>query len=219
MIIFSLIYIFFLFCYFITRVGNNIKYRAINKYILASMYLVYAIVMFFMNGLSDHHYVLIVALLFSFLGDIFLVFDFSKGGYFFLTSNIFFVVYYITSLINGEIKFINYFWILLVWLLLISIFIICCKKFPNVFKLGKMKKPMTLYLSSVTLNGLFGLTCALFLKTTPFIVRGIGSLLFMISDYILTVDRFIIKKNKWIVRGNSLTYFVGLLLIALSVGL
>lgn len=78
---------------------------------------------------------------------------------------------------------------------------------------------MTLYLSSVTLNSLFGLTCALFLKTTPFIIRGIGSLLFMISDYILTVDRFIIKKNKWIVRSNSLTYFVGLLLIALSVGL
>jgi len=41
----------------------------------------------------------------------------------------------------------------------------------------------------------------------------------MISDYILTVDRFIIQKNKWIVRSNSLTYFTGLLLIVLSLGL
>jgi hypothetical protein len=48
---------------------------------------------------------------------------------------------------------------------------------------------------------------------------GIGSLLFMASDYILTIDRFVILKNKWIIRSNSLTYFGGLLLIALSLGL
>ena len=82
-----------------------------------------------------------------------------------------------------------------------------------------MKYPMAFYLSSITLHGLLGLVSAIFISTTPVIVMGIGSLLFMVSDYILTVDRFIIQKNKWIVRGNSLTYVVGLLLIVLSLGL
>ena len=47
-------------------------------------------------------------------------------------------------------------------------------------------------------------------------LMGLGSLLFMISDYILTVDRFVILNNKWIVRSNSTFYFIGLLLIVLS---
>ena len=98
-------------------------------------------------------------------------------------------------------------------------FIYLASKFPEVIKLGKMKYPMAFYLSSITLHGLLGLVSAIFISTTPVIVMGIGSLLFMVSDYILTVDRFIIQKNKWIVRGNSLTYFVGILLIVLSLGL
>ena len=40
MIIFSVIYALFLCAYFVTRVGDNIKHRAINKTILATMYLV-----------------------------------------------------------------------------------------------------------------------------------------------------------------------------------
>ena len=76
-----------------------------------------------------------------------------------------------------------------------------------------------LLLSSITLHGLLGLVSAIFIGTTPFIVMGIGSVSFMISDYILTLDRFVIPKRKWLIRCNSLTYFVGLLLIVLSLGL
>jgi hypothetical protein len=78
---------------------------------------------------------------------------------------------------------------------------------------------MAFYLSSITLHGLLGLISAIFIGTTPLVMMGIGSLLFMASDYILTIDRFVIQKNKWIVRCNSLTYFGGLLLIVLSMGL
>ena len=93
-------------------------------------------------------------------------------------------------------------------------------KYPKVLKLNKMKYPMAFYLSSITLHGLLGLVSAIFVSTTPSIlVMGIGSVSFMLSDYILTVDRFVIQNNKWIVRCNSLTYFGGLLLIALSLGL
>lgn len=52
---------------------------------------------------------------------------------------------------------------------------------------------------------------------TMYLVLAFIVFSFIISDIILTIDRFVIKGNKWIVRANSLTYFGGLLLIALSV--
>ena len=219
MIVFTVIYALFLCAYFITRVGDNIKYRAINKYILATMYMVYAIVMFQTQTLMLHHYVLMAALFLAYLGDLFLVFDLNRGGDFFLAGNVCFATFYLASLNIAHVPFSKYFWVFIIWAALISGFIVCANKFPKVLKLGKMKYPMAFYLSSITLHGLMGLTAVLFLNTTPFIVMGIGSLLFMASDYILTVDRFIIQKNKWIIRCNSLTYFGGLLLIVLSLGL
>jgi hypothetical protein len=102
---------------------------------------------------------------------------------------------------------------------LITLFIVLANRYPKILKLGKMKYPMALYLSSITLHGLLGLVSAIFIGTTPLIVMGIGSVSFMISDYILTLDRFVIPKRKWLIRCNSLTYFVGLLLIVLSLGL
>ena len=75
---------------------------------------------------------------------------------------------------------------------------------------------MTLYLTSITLHGLMGLALTILLPGSKLALMGLGSLLFMISDYILTVDRFIILNNKWIVRSNSTFYFIGLLLIVLS---
>jgi len=219
MIIFSVIYLLFLCAYFITRVGNNIKHRATNKYILATMYMVYAIVMFYLHNLEGYHYIMMVALFFAYLGDIFLVFDFARGGDFFLAGNVCFATFYLASLKEANIPFVNYFWIFIIWIILISIFIYLANRFPKVIKLGKVKYPMAFYLSSITIHGLLGLVSAIFISTTPIIVMGVGSILFMISDYILIVDRFIIQKNKWIVRSNSLTYFVGILLIVLSIGL
>lgn len=219
MIIFSVIYFLFLCAYFVTRVGDNIKYRALNKFILATMYLVYAIVMFHVKDFSGYHYVMMAALFLAYLGDLFLVFDLNRGGDFFLAGNVCFATFYLASLTNANVPFVNYFWVFILWSALIGTFVLLAKKYPNVLKLGKMKYPMAFYLSSITLHGLLGLVSAIFIGTTPIVVMGIGSVLFMMSDYILTVDRFVIQKNKWIIRSNSLTYFGGLLLIVLSLGL
>ena len=219
MIVFSVIYLLFLCAYFITRVGDKMKYRAINKVILATMYLVYAIVMFHVGGFSGYHYVMMAALFLAYMGDLFLIFDLNRGGDFFLAGNICFATFYLASLTKYAVPFVNYFWIFIIWAGLISLFIYLAKKYPNILKLGKMKYPMALYLSSITLHGLLGLVSAIFIGTTPLIVMGIGSVSFMISDYILTLDRFVIPKRKWLIRCNSLTYFVGLLLIVLSLGL
>ena len=136
-----------------------------------------------------------------------------------MAGNVCFATFYLATLTHYAVPFINYFWVFIVWAGLISLFIYLAKKYPNVLKLGKMKYPMALYLSSITLHGLLGLVSAIFVGVTPILVMGIGSVSFMISDYILTLDRFVIPKRKWLIRCNSLTYFVGLLLIVLSLGL
>jgi hypothetical protein len=51
---------------------------------------------------------------------------------------------------------------------------------------------------------------------TNFALMGLGSFLFMLSDIDLNLYRFVFNNNKWMIRANSLTYFVGLLLIVLS---
>lgn len=216
-IIFIIVYALALCGYFITRVGNNIKYRAINKYILATMYLVLAFVGFSLRHVvNSYHIILMAALFLAWLGDIFLVFSLKMGGDFFLAGNVCFFMYGMCVLYDHGFTFASFWWVILVALGMISTFVILCQKFPKVFKLGSMRWPMTLYLTSIFSHGMMGLALVLLLPGTNFMILGLGSLSFMLSDMILTVDRFIIRNNKWIVRANSLTYFGGLLLIALS---
>ena len=220
MIIFSIIYCLFLCGYFVTRVGKNIKARAINKYIMATMYMVYAIVQYQLRyGLGTIETILMLALFLAYLGDIFLVFDLNRGGDFFLAGNVAFVVYYLTLFEMEGLTIANYWFVLVAWLVIYGAFVVCSNVFPKVFKFGKMKFGMTFYLSSIMMHGMFGLGAMILVPTTAGFVCGLGSLMFMISDCILTVDKFVIVGNKWITRSNSFFYFIGLLLIALSLGL
>ena len=110
----------------------------------------------------------------------------------------------------------DFWWIIPLTVILVGLFALFAHRYPDTLKLGKMKWPMTLYLTSITLHGLMGLALTILLPGSKLALMGLGSLLFMISDYILTVDRFVILNNKWIVRSNSTFYFIGLLLIVLS---
>ncbi|MBR3257781.1 MAG: hypothetical protein IKF96_02200, partial [Eggerthellaceae bacterium] len=76
--------------------------------------------------------------------------------------------------------------------------------------------PMTWYLSTIFMHGITGLALMIYLPGTRFMLMGLGSLLFMISDIDLNAYRFVFNNNKWLIRFNSLTYFVGLLLIVLA---
>lgn len=217
MTIFIVIYLLALICYFHTRVTDNKLYRVVNKYIMASMYLIFAIVTFLNK--PDHlsyQIILMIGLLFAFLGDIFLAFDFVKGGLFFLTGNIFFIIYELRVLSDHGYPFKDIWWIFLISTILIGLFIFLCNKYPEKIKMGKMRWPMTIYLYSIITHGLIGLLMVILLSDTNYAMMGIGSFLFMISDMILTAYRFIYGNNKWLIRANSLTYFVGLLLIVLS---
>ncbi len=218
--LFIIVYLLLLCCYFYTRTSDNKKLRAINKYLMATMYLAYAIVIFFKRyEFVSYQTLLMAALILAWLGDVFLVFDFGRGGDFFLSGNICFILYEQIIMLKHGYGFADFAWTFIAAATLLIAFVFASGKRPDVFKLGKMRWPMTFYLSSIITHGMTGLAMALLVHETGFTVMGIGSVLFMLSDMILTSYRFVFNNNKWLIRLNSLTYFTGLLLIVLGTSL
>ncbi|MCR4856341.1 MAG: lysoplasmalogenase [Erysipelotrichaceae bacterium] len=217
MTLFVIVYYAALFCYFFTRVSENIKYRAINKYIMATMYLVLAIIVFFRKyDFASYQTLLMAALIFAWLGDVFLVFDFGRGGDFFLAGNVCFTLYEQIVMVSHGYDYHSFFWVFIVVALILGSFYYASGRWPDKIRMGRMRGPFCFYLSSILTHGFTGLCMALLLPGTNYVMMGIGSFLFMISDLILTTYMYILSKNKWLIRANSLTYFTGLLLIVLS---
>ena len=217
MFLFIAIYLIALLCYFKTRVSENKLHRALNKYLMATMYLGLAIYTFFTKyDFVSYQALLMAALLLAYFGDIFLVFDFGRGGDFFLAGNVCFLIYEQIVMIDHGHSLKEFYWTFIVAGVMLGAFILACQYKPDVFKLGKMRWPMTFYLSSIFMHGITGLAMAILMPGTSYQIMGIGSFLFMLSDMILTSYRFIFNNNKWLIRANSLTYFLGLLLIVLA---
>ena len=218
MIVFIAIYLIALCCYFKTRTSGNKKARAINKYLMATMYLTLAFVTFFNKyEFASYQLLLMAALILAWLGDIFLVFDFGRGGDFFLAGNICFTLYEQVVLIDkGGYWFNDFAWTFAVAGIMLAIAIFSSGRWPNKIKMGKMRWPMMFYLSSIFMHGITGLALIIMMPGTNFALMGLGSFLFMVSDIILNLYRYVFNNNKWMIRANSLTYVVGLLLIVLS---
>ena len=218
MIIFIAVYLIALCCYFKTRTSGNIRHRAINKYFMATMYLVLAFVTFFNKyEFASYQLLLMAALILAWLGDIFLVFDFNRGGDFFLAGNICFTLYEQAVLIDkGGYRFNDFAWTFVVVGLMLAIVIFATGRWPEKIRMGKMRWPMIFYLSSIFMHGITGLALMIKMPGTGYAMLGLGSFLFMVSDIDLNVYRFILNNNKWLIGFNSLTYFGGLLLIVLS---
>lgn len=144
------------------------------------------------------------------------MFDFGRGGDFFLAGNICFVLYEQAVLIDKGYWFNDFAWTYVVAGLMLAVVIFASGRWPERIKMGKMRWPMIFYLSSIFMHGITGLALMIMLPGTSYALLGLGSFLFMISDIDLNVYRFIFNNNKWLIRFNSLTYFVGLLLIVLS---
>jgi len=217
MYLFIAVYLIALCCYFKTRTSDNKKARAVNKYTMATMYLVLAAVTFLNRyEFASYHLLLMAALILAWLGDIFLVFDFGRGGDFFLAGNICFVLYEQAVLIENGHGFQGFSWTFAAAAVMLAAVILACRYMPDKINMGKMRWPMTFYLSSIFMHGMTGLALMIMLPGTKYAMMGLGSFLFMISDIDLNLYRFVFNNNKWMIRFNSLTYFVGLLLIVLS---
>ena len=215
-LIFTIIYALVLGAYFFTETSGKMYLRAPNKCLLALMFFVFGCVVFSIDdkySLLSHHGLLMAGLFLAMMGDIFLLFDFNRGGDFFLCGNVCFIIYHMSVLKEHGFGIGNYWWILLIAALMVVGYFFLFTKLPNVFQMGKMKFPMLLYLSSITTHGLMGVAIMIFVP--ELFLLGFGSLLFFISDLVLTLDRFVFK-NKWSLRANSAFYFTGMLLIVLS---
>ncbi len=213
--IFILLYIGCLIAYFFSETSGNFKRRAINKIILASMFFIYGLIAYSLNyDLLSYHLVLLLGITFAFLGDVFLLFSFSRGGIFFMTSNITIFIYEIISIINYNIPFINI-WYFIPLLLIIwgSFFTINLK---GKIDLKDKKIPILTYIFTVTLHATLSIPIAIYVNNIAYYMLSIGLILFMISDYFLIPHKFKCPDKKWVLRCNSGFYFIGLLLVVLS---
>ena len=80
---------------------------------------------------------------------------------------------------------------------------------------GRQEKLILPYLATVTGHGVLGLGLVALTRGMHPLLLGSGLALFMISDYFLMAYKFKCPRNA-VLRFNSGTYFLGMLLVALS---
>ncbi len=80
-IVFVILYLGTLVSYFFSETSGNFKRRVVNKIILASLFLLCFLVAFGRHyQLASFHAIAIAAFIFAWLGDVFLLYSFMKGG-------------------------------------------------------------------------------------------------------------------------------------------
>lgn len=213
-VLFIVAYLITLFCYFFSETSGNLKRRAINKIMMASMFLIFSMVTYIIHyNFFSYHLILLFAIIFAFLGDVYLLYSFTKGGILFMISNSLFFTYEWVLIFANKVPVLNIIWFIGLFILLFGTFFILTKK--KILNFKNKNTAILSYVGSVSLQGTLGIALALYFMNTKMLLFGLGLGLFMISDYFLMVHKFKVKKN-WILRSNSACYFVGLLLVVLS---
>ncbi len=214
-IIFCVAYVAVTICYLFSETSDNFPRRVINKVILATMFLCYGFSAYALNyEIKSWHILFMVALVFSWLGDVVLLYDFNAGGILFIIGNVAFFIYSILLMIDMNFTFAKVWFIIPIFILLWgTMFVITQKKKLD---FGKLRPALLAYLFSVTLHGTMGIGLAVNAPDAKTLVFGLGLILFMISDYFLMISKFGYPKSKTLLRCNSSTYFIGLMLIVIS---
>ena len=216
-LLFLCLYVLMLVSYFFAETSGNFPRRAVNKIVLAAMFLLCGIVAYLHIGNMDGRLIILLGLVFAFLGDITLLWDMKKAGFLFGAASLLFLVGEIGLLIRCRVPFR---WIFPVLLLAGSLFgfmmlMNSIGKIPFVEKGGKK---YAVYLAVITLCGSQGFVLFIQAGCASVMLFGLGLCCIMASDYFLTVDTYYEHKN-WILRTNSGLYFIGVLLVACSLGL
>ncbi len=200
---FALMIIFIVYSY-----KNNHLVRYISK---PSIMICIILIPFLRDDISNSNYrtYIIVGLIFSLIGDIFLVFKEQKlmeGLLSFLVAHLIYI-YSFFNLNNFELNY----WpliILIPFSIIIYLFI--------ADGLGKMKIPVVFYVGAIMGMVWGASSVAIVNYNLQSFIIFIGAILFLISDTALSISLFKTKysSSKLIVAG---TYFPGQYLIALSV--
>jgi len=158
---------------------------------------------------SNYKGLIILGLVFSMFGDIFLLFPENKfvhGLVSFLIAHIFYIIalsQYIHNLQN-----------ILIILLIFSLYGFLIFKYLE-SNLGKYKIPVIIYISVIILMGVLSINYYLVDNSHQSISFLLGSILFLISDTTLSINKF---KNKFYLAQFIIlsTYYLAQYLIAIS---
>ena len=190
-----------------------------QKRALTKPWLLLLLAAWYIASAGDISWILVAALLTSWLGDVLLIPKghgwFTAGGISFLLSHFLFIAVYAPSVAFTEVP-----WLLVVPVALvyygISVMIIRAVS-PTTPK--AMVAPMCLYLIANSTMNLFALMRLLSLKTPGSLVAFAGAVLFFISDCTLFLVRYYPKKQLIFKKHFTvmLTYLAGEALITLGI--
>ena len=211
-----LLFIILLFLYLKT------KNLALILKISGSFVFVYmAIWAFFKNPTNPNYFILVfIGLIFSFLGDVFLVLksktDNGFDKIFFLGLASFIITHIFYSLAFISLGSLNIY-TLICTILTFFIFMKFFKSLKN-FSFKSMAIPCYIYILAISFmlcNALSLISCNL--NKTALLFLTIGALLFFISDFIISFILFFDNCPKFLGIINLITYYLGQILIALSI--
>ena len=218
--IYIVVFIVALICYFHFEVLPNKKHRAINKIIMASLFLIYAWEEYFRLAYPNYgdnliYLICLAAITFSYIGDVVLLFSFKVGGIFFMVGNFTFSAFLIKYAVYQGLLFVNFWWFLLIYIAFLgTFFILAYTKF--FYKMSKHAATY-IYMPSVTLHAAISIVLAILIHNPFIILLSIGLTLFMISDFFIMINHYVMEKSKLCLRLNSGFYFIGLLIVSLSI--
>ena len=191
--------------------------RGINKILLALMYVIVGLLLFFDDAKCDIvDITLLIAVLFTCIGDIVLLFKFNLGALFFTIGNLSLVAHDILLLESLGIHIREYWWAVLVYVGIFGGYWVL-ERYSNHFKIDKKDRLKAFgYLAMVTIHGSIGATLYFVTNYEPAIMLGLGSILFMLSDYVLCSYKFSYNKETSVHKLNTFLYFAGIILITWS---
>lgn len=190
------------------KVGN--RGRGVVKMATAAMFVgisIYGCVLY--QGHLD--IVLAVGLVFASLGDLFLVFmDEHK---FFVAGVLSFAAASVTLSVYAVLCFGFSLWAIIPFVILTVASVVCQVK--NVFSFGSDVVYLNVYTVCVTVCGSMGIVIACTTAGIQAVLFGVGCFMYMLSDVCLGL--YLLRfKRVWLDILNTLLYFPGMLLIALS---
>lgn len=160
------------------------------------------------HGHSDR-YLVSLGLLFSLLGDIFLMLPqdaFVQGLVSFLVAHLFYIASF--SLGTG--------WVFTGWtFVLLSLYAIVLLRYLYPF-LGKMKGPVTVYAFVMLMMAWRAFEKYIQTESVSGLFTMLGSILFVLSDSMLAIDRFVGSRPAFTIFVLS-TYFIAQWMISLSI--
>lgn len=190
------------------KIGN--RRRGVVKMITAAMFVgigIYGCVL--THGHLD--IVLAVGLAFASLGDLFLVF--MDDHRFFVAGVLSFAAASITLSVYAVLNFGFSLWAIIPFVLLTVANAVC--QIKKIYSFGRDAVCLNIYTVCVTICGSIGIANACATADIHAILFGVGCFLYMFSDVCLGL--YLLRfRRVWLDILNTLLYFPGMLLIALS---